>query len=227
MDDEMTKLRRDLRAGWRFPAEIGFLDMSSFEINKIVGAVLMVALVVMVIGMVGDRLVQPRDHQAELIAAAPEREAPAAEAEPEEAPPIGPLLADANVERGETAARRCITCHTFKQGEPHRMGPNLWDIVGADIGAKDGYNYSGAMAGADGNWTYEKLNAFLIQPRNVVRGTKMVFAGLRSEQERADLIAYMRTLSDSPKPLPEAGAAEPQAGAAEEGKAEGAEPAAR
>lgn len=200
--------------------------MSSFEINKIVGAVLLVALVVVVIGMIGDRLVQPRDHEAELIAAGPAPAAPEVETEPEAPPLIGPLLADANVERGETAARRCITCHTLKQGEPHRMGPNLWNVVGADIGAKDGFNYSRAMVGMDGEWTYEKLNAFLIQPRNVVRGTTMVFPGIRSEQERADLIAYMRTLSDSPKPLPEAGET-PEAETKEEGNAENAAPAAR
>ena len=100
--------------------------------------------------------------------------------------------------------RNCTACHTFNEGGANRVGPNLWDIVGRPIAAGDGFNYSGALAErSEETWSYENLDAFLANPRGWAPGTKMAYAGLRSANDRAELIAYMRGLSGDPAPLPE------------------------
>jgi cytochrome c2 len=146
------------------------------------------------------------------------------EASAEEAPHIAALLADADPDRGQAAARACAACHTFDQGGAHRIGPNLWDIVGQPLAHFDNYAYSDAMqARSEETWTYEALNEFIANPRGFLPGTKMAYAGMRRDDQRADLIAYLRTLSDDPQPLPE-----PPARAAEvetETPEAGAEPA--
>jgi cytochrome c len=137
------------------------------------------------------------------------------EASAEEAPHIAALLADADPDRGQAAARACAACHTFDQGGAHRIGPNLWDIVGQPLAHFDNYAYSDAMqARSDETWTYEALNEFIANPRGFLPGTKMAYAGMRRDDQRADLIAYLRTLSDDPQPLPEppARAAEAETG---------------
>jgi cytochrome c len=116
--------------------------------------------------------------------------------------PIAPLLAAASVESGKNLARKCALCHTFKKGGPRKIGPNLWDIVGADKARWENFSYSAALAGVGGSWGYEDLNAFVAKPKAYLPGTKMTFAGLKKPADRADLIAYLRTFSDSPRPLP-------------------------
>ena len=165
--------------------------MSGFELNKIMGAILSAALLVMVIGIIGDVLVKPKQHTSSVVVA----DAPSAE-------PIGPLLAAANVEAGKKQANKCAACHTFDKGGKSKLGPPLWDIVNRKKAATDGFNYSSALQKKDGDWNYESLNAFIVKPRSYVPGTKMVFAGIRKPSDRADLIAYLRSLSDQPKPLP-------------------------
>lgn len=118
---------------------------------------------------------------------------------------IVPFLVKADVTRGEQLFKQCAVCHTPKKGEPHKIGPNLWGVVGAaiahcaDFAYSDGFNQKkGTMT-----WDYETLNTYLHKPRKCVPGTKMSFAGLVKEQDRADIIAYLRTLSDAPIALPE------------------------
>jgi cytochrome c2 len=144
---------------------------------------------------------------------APEPEAePAPEAElaPEPAvapdePQIAALLAQADADRGQAASRACAACHTFEQGGPHRIGPNLWDVVGLPIAHHDDYNYSAALQErSDETWTIEALDQFIANPRQFAPGTTMAYAGMRRDDQRADLLAYLRTLSDDPQPLPEA-----------------------
>jgi cytochrome c len=106
---------------------------------------------------------------------------------------------------GEQVSRRCAACHTFDEGGANRVGPNLWDVVGRDIASVDGFSYSPALEEKEGEWTYENLNEFLLNPREWAPGTKMVFAGLQDEDERAAMIAYLRSLSNDPAPLPEQG----------------------
>ena len=116
--------------------------------------------------------------------------------------PVEPLLAAANLENGQKVAKKCLQCHTFEKGGKAKTGPNLWDVVERAIAAVDGYAYSKAMKAHGGTWTYAKLNEYLYKPRHSVPGTKMSFAGLKKVQDRADIIAYIATMSDSPKPFP-------------------------
>ncbi|WP_431281866.1 c-type cytochrome [Humitalea sp. 24SJ18S-53] len=118
--------------------------------------------------------------------------------------PIGPMLATANVQNGEVLARRlCGVCHTFTEGGRNGVGPNLWNVVGGKHAHAEGFNYSAAnRAQGDKPWTYEDLNAWLVSPTRYMPGTRMAFAGVSNAQQRADIIAYLRTLSASPQPLP-------------------------
>ena len=136
--------------------------------------------------------------------AVPMAAASAAEATaPSEPPPdLGTLLAAADAAKGERAARVCMSCHTFEQGGPNRVGPNLWAVVGRDIGSHAGFNYSNALRTHPGNWTYDELDHYLASPARAIPGNKMSFAGLRKPQDRANLLAYLRSLSPSPVPFP-------------------------
>jgi cytochrome c len=177
--------------------------MSSFEINKIVGAILLAGIIAMVTGFIADLLVRPTavEHAAVSVpaqqAAAVEALAPA-----EEAPPIATLLAGADPAAGEALAKRCATCHTFVKGGAKKVGPNLWDIVGAKPAHMAEFAYSPAITGLTEPWDYEQLDKFLASPKAYAPGTKMSFAGMKKIEERAAVIAYLRTLSDSPRPLP-------------------------
>ncbi|MCG6858739.1 MAG: cytochrome c family protein [Salaquimonas sp.] len=121
--------------------------------------------------------------------------------------PIIPLLASANVEDGMKISKKCQACHNFDKGGPNKVGPNLYGVVGRPIASHEGFSYSSGMQafGAGKTWTYKELNGFLWNPKKHVKGTAMGFAGLKKTQDRADIIAYLRTLSDNPVPLPEAG----------------------
>lgn len=180
--------------------------MDSFEINKIAGAILFAMLVIVGVHNLGNILIAPKKltenaYKVEV----PEEAAPAAAtagpAEPEK--PIAALLAAADVKRGETSFKKCATCHTPEKGGANRVGPNLWDVVGAKKGHIAGFAYSTALTGKGGEWDYEALNQFIANPKGYINGTKMSFAGIKKPEERADLIAYLRSLADSPKPLPQ------------------------
>jgi cytochrome c len=181
--------------------------MNSFELNKIAAAVLLAGIIAMVTGMLSDELVKSKPLQESvykvpgLEASAPAEAAPAGE--PEKIEPIAPLLASAKVADGEAAAKKCAACHSFNKGGANKVGPNLWDIIGASHAHSDGFAYSAALTAMKANpWDYEEMNAFLINPRAYAPGTKMAFAGIKKAEERAALIAYLRSLSDAPKPLP-------------------------
>lgn len=178
----------------------------SLEFNKAAAAVLTAGITFMIAGLVGDALVSPpRQYQAAIAtgAPAPAQAAAAAPAAPT-IEPIAPLLAAANADNGRQVAQRaCASCHSFTQGGNNGVGPNLWGIVGANHARVAGFNYSAAnRALADKPWGYEELNAFLLRPATAMPGTRMAFAGLASAQQRADVIAFLRTLDTNPKPLP-------------------------
>jgi cytochrome c2 len=184
--------------------------MDSYEWNKIAGAVLFAALVSLGLGIFSETLFESEEPEtpAYVIAVATEAGAPEGEVA---AQPIGVLLAAADPKAGESAAKKCGACHTFGQGEANKVGPNLWNVVNRQIASHEGYEYDDAMksfAEQAGTWTFEHLDTFLHDPKGTVPGTKMAFAGLKNDSERANVIAYLRTLSDSPAPLPEAAAAE-------------------
>lgn len=121
--------------------------------------------------------------------------------------PIEQLFATASVEKGASAAKKCAACHNFQEGAGAKVGPDLYGIVGRPVASVAGFAYSAAMKAKGGDWTPQALNTFLTNPKAAVPGTAMAFAGIPKEAERADLIAYLNSLSHSPKPLPTAAAA--------------------
>lgn len=179
--------------------------MDSMEVNKGIAAILVGGILFFLTGLIGDALVRERlpEKPALAIAAAPA--APGGgEAKPAGPAPIEPLLASANVQDGEQYTHKvCIACHTFDKGGKPGVGPNLYGVVGGPHDHEAGFNYSPAMEKFKGQpWTFDALNHWLYKPSAYAPGTRMSFAGITNDKQRADVIAYLRTLSDNPVPLP-------------------------
>lgn len=179
--------------------------MDSFELNKIMGAVLATCLLLLVTNFAANAIFTPHMPQTPGFEIAVKEAAPAGGKEaaaPSE--PIEKLLQTASVEKGAGAAKKCAACHTFEKGGPNRVGPNLFGILNAPKGGAPGFNSSAALKAKGGTWTYDDLSKFISNPKGFVPGTAMGFAGIQKDSERADVIAYLRTLADSPAPLPTA-----------------------
>ena len=183
--------------------------MGSLEGNKAFAAVLIAGIAFVGSGLVADALVHPKPlHETAIkvegveVAAAPGAAAPAAPAAP-----ISVLLASADAGAGEGAAKRlCVSCHSFEEGGKNGVGPNLYAVMGAPHGRLENYQYSAVLKGKEGPWGYEEMSAWLLNPRGYATGTKMAFAGISNDKQRADVILYLRSLAKEPLPLPEAGA---------------------
>jgi cytochrome c len=177
------------------------------EVNKGIAAVLVGGIVFFLTGLIGDALVRERPPAKPVlnIAVAPTATG-GGEAKPAGPAPIAPLLASADPKVGEQFAHRiCVACHTFGKGGKPGVGPNLYGVVGGPHDHEQGFNYSPAMEKYKGQpWTYDALNQWLYKPSAYAPGTRMSFAGITSDKQRADVIAYLRTLSDNPPPLPSA-----------------------
>jgi len=194
--------------------------MDSFELNKVLGAVLGTCLALLSLNIAAGAIFSTHEPEKpgyeiavqEQEAATPGEQAPAEK-------PLPVRFASADINRGENSAKKCAACHTFGKGEPNRVGPNLWNVVGRPKHSEPGFNYTAAMKGQQGAWTPDDLDKYLTNPRGVVPGTAMTFAGLPRGQERADVIAFLNSKSDKPEELPkqaEAPAAEKQAASPEQ-----------
>ncbi|MGE4220402.1 MAG: cytochrome c family protein [Alphaproteobacteria bacterium] len=175
-------------------------------LNKVAAAVIGAGLLAMTAGFVTHFIYHPKVHlEQHAYAIAEGLPAPSAAAgggEPAALEPIGPMLASADPAAGEAVFKKCVACHTPEEGGANKVGPNLHDVVGRDIASHAGFSYSAALQGKEGSWTYEDLNTFLHKPQSFAKGTKMTFAGLAKAEDRANVIAYLRSLSASPQPLP-------------------------
>jgi cytochrome c len=181
--------------------------MDSFELNKIIGAILGTLLFVMGVGFLAEAVYHPIEGRGPgynlpepVVAEAGGEAAPAAPVVP-----LGVLLASADAAAGQAAVRKCSSCHNFGEGEPNKTGPLLWGVVGRPEGSHEGFSYSEAMAAhnnAGDTWTYENLDHFLTNPKDYAPGTKMAFAGVKDPVERANILAYLQTLSTDPVPFP-------------------------
>lgn len=181
---------------------------SSLEFNKALAAVLTAGIIASGVGVASRMIyhpVVPAERAYPIDMAAVEAAGEGAAQEQEETVELSALLATASAESGVAVTKKCAACHTFEQGEANKIGPNLWGVLGRDIASVPDFSYSSALSEKEGVWDYDGLNEFLTSPKGWAPGTKMAFAGLGKAQDRADLLLYLRSLSDNPPPLPEGG----------------------
>ncbi len=180
--------------------------MDSFEINKIVAAVLMVALLVIGIGKLSDVIFHVEKPQTpgytvevdQISTTSSQMES----ASNEEKVDIAALMAMGDLGTGEKVFKKCAACHSIVKGGKNNIGPALYNVVGRKVGVVSDYKYSKALTEYGKEWTFEELNGYLVKPAKWIKGTKMAFAGLRKEKDRASVILYLNQNSDNPVPLP-------------------------
>ena len=180
--------------------------MDSFELNKIIAAVLLVALLVIGIGKLSNvifHVEKPKTpgyavNVEQAVATSTQSSSEATE----EKIDMAALMALGDVVTGEKVFKKCAACHSIVKGGKNNIGPALYNVVGRKVGAVSDYKYSKALSEYNKEWTFEELNGYLIKPAKWIKGTKMAFAGLRKEKDRASVILYLNQNSDNPLPLP-------------------------
>ena len=170
--------------------------------NNILGAILVSLWLLWGVNALGDLLI-PKVEAAKSVGTEMAAATAGPKGAPEEVEPLPIRLVSADVEKGKTVAKKCVSCHTFDKGQANKVGPNLFDVYGGPHAHVPGFAYSEAMKKKAGPWSAEDLDAFLTKPATYAPGTKMAFAGLSSAKERAAVIKYLQSLSDAPKPLPQ------------------------
>ena len=179
--------------------------MDSFEVNKIIAAVLLIALIVIGIGKISDMAFHVEKPEKSAYKVEIQEAVSTTNSNKEkviEKVDISALLAKGDVKHGEKVFKKCAACHLVNKGGANKIGPALYGIIGRKVASKDDYKYSKAMAAYDKNWSFEEMNGYLKKPQSYIKGTKMAFAGLRKEKDRASVILYLNQNSDNPLPLP-------------------------
>ena len=176
--------------------------MDSFEINKIIAVVLVVFLIVFGIGKISDLAFHVEKPKTAAYKVEVSNSANKQDSKTNELVDISALLAMGSIEHGQKVFNKCSACHSVKKGGKNKIGPALYGILGRNIAALDNYKYSKALIAYGKAWTFEEMNGFLIKPQKHIKGTKMAFAGLKKEKDRASVILYMNSKSDSPLPNP-------------------------
>ena len=179
--------------------------MDSFELNKIIAAILMVALLVIGIGKISNVIFYVEKPKTPGYAVEVEQVAntsTSTENVAVEKIDISSLMAMGDAAAGKKIFKKCAACHSITKGGKNKIGPALYNIVGRKVGEVNDYKYSKALAAYDKEWNFEELNGFLIKPAKYIKGTKMAYAGLKKEKDRASIIKYLNQNSDSPVPLP-------------------------
>ena len=181
--------------------------MDSFEINKIIAAILLTALIIIGIGKFTDVLFhvdKPKQsaYKIEGLESAVASTSSSSETKVVEKVDIGQLLALGDLAHGEKVFKKCSACHMIASGGKNMIGPNLWGVIGRTAGSISDYKYSKAMVAYAKQWSFEEMNSYLIKPQAYIKGTKMAFAGLRKEKDRASVILYLNSKSDNPETLP-------------------------
>ena len=175
--------------------------MNSFEINKIITAILVTVLVVFGIGKISD-IVFDRDKTDVVAYKVEAPEGDTLQASAETSIDITALLEMGDIAHGEKVYKKCKACHSIKQGGGNKIGPALWNVIFRPVGSVTDYKYSKALSSYGKEWTWEEMNGFLIKPSKWIPNNKMGFAGLKSEKDRASVILYLNQNSDNPKQLP-------------------------
>ena len=180
--------------------------MDSFELNKIIAAILMVALLIIGIGKLSNVIFHVEKPETPGYSVEVEQTTVASSQTISQATEdkidIAALIAMGDIVTGEKVFKKCAACHSIVKGGKNNIGPALYNVVGRDVGAVSDYKYSKALAAYGKAWTFEELNGYLVKPAKWIKGTKMAFAGLRKEKDRASVIFYLNQNSDNPLPLP-------------------------
>ena len=179
--------------------------MDSFEINKIIAAVLLIALIVIGIGKISDiafHVDKPEKSAYQVDIKESSQISSSISEKIEEKVDISALLALGDISHGEKVFKKCSACHLVNKGGENKIGPALYGVIGRKVASKKDYKYSKSMAAYDKDWTFEEMNGYLKKPQSYIKGTKMAFAGLRKEKDRASVILYLNQNSDNPLTLP-------------------------
>lgn len=173
--------------------------MNGFELNKIFASLLIALLVGMIGSLIGHGLISPHFLEKTILTIDVPTDQGATGSTEKPLDPVTPMLASANIDNGKSIfQKRCTQCHVAEKGGANKIGPNLWSVIGAKVAHLADYTYSKAFKEKGGEWNFEDLNKYLYNPQKHIKGTKMSFPGLQKPQERADVIAYIRTQSDQP-----------------------------
>ena len=178
------------------------IKMDSFEINKIIAAILVTVLLVFGIGKISEIIFHTEKPDVQGYKVEIKVDSSVGQAKTENQIDISALLAQGDTDHGKSIFKKCVACHSIAQNGGNKIGPKLYNVVGRTVGSLSDYKYSKALASYGKEWTFEELNGFLIKPSKWIKGTKMAFAGLKKEKDRASVLLYLNENNDNPKNLP-------------------------